>query len=80
MNYFEFYELPVSFDLDAERLRKIFYANSRKYHPDFYTQDSAEAQAEALERSTLNNEAYKTLSNADLRMRYVLQLYAALPE
>ena len=73
MNYFEFYEIPMTFEIDAAALKRIFYANSKKYHPDFYTMESDEKQAEILELSTLNNEAYKVLSNADKRMRYILE-------
>jgi molecular chaperone HscB len=73
MNYFEFYHLPIRFQIDAAALKKAFYSNSRKYHPDFYTSESAEKQAEVLQLSTLNNKAYKTLSDFDKRMEYVLQ-------
>ena len=79
-NYFEFFEIPVSFLLDEAALKQAFYANSRKYHPDFYTQESEEKQEEILGLSTLNNEAYKTLSDADLRIPYVLKLKGALAE
>ena len=80
MNYFEFFELPLSFRLDEAALKRQFYANSRKYHPDFYTLESEEEQTKALELSTLNNEAYKTLSDPDQRMRYLLELKGALGE
>ncbi len=80
MNYFEFYEIPVSFSVDAEALRKRFYALSKKYHPDFYTLESEEKQAEILHLSTLNNEAYKTLGDEDRRMKYILSLVGAMGE
>ena len=72
MNYFEFYNIPVSFKVDNAALKDIFYSNSKKYHPDFYTLESDEKQAEILELSTLNNEAYKTLKDFDKRMKYIL--------
>ncbi|MEL6924598.1 MAG: Fe-S protein assembly co-chaperone HscB, partial [Bacteroidota bacterium] len=80
MNYFDFFELPVSFQLDEAALKRSFYANSRKYHPDFHTLADEAQQAKILELSTLNNEAYKTLSDFDKRMQYVLQLKGALAE
>lgn len=61
-------------------MKRIFYANSKKYHPDFYTLENAEKQAEILELSTLNNEAYKTLFDFDKRMKYVLDLKGVLGE
>ena len=80
MNYFEFYEIPVSFGVDEAGLRKRFYALSKQFHPDFYTLESAEKQAEILRLSTLNNEAYETLRDEDRRMKYVLTLQEALGE
>ncbi len=80
MNYFEFYNIPISLNVDKVALKKNFYANSRKYHPDFYATSSAEKQAEILELSSLNNEAYKTLSDFDKRVKYVLELKNILAE
>ena len=72
MTYFQFFDLPVSFYLDEKLLKKRFLLNSKKYHPDFYTLESEEKQAEILDISTQNNQAYKTLSNFDSRMKYIL--------
>ncbi|MBL7775441.1 MAG: Fe-S protein assembly co-chaperone HscB, partial [Saprospiraceae bacterium] len=80
MNYFEFFNIPVSFQVDQDALRRRFYENSKKYHPDFHTLANAAQQADMLEKSTLNNEAYQTLSDPDRRMRYVLQLNGLLQE
>ena len=80
MNYFEFYDIPLSFLPDPAQLKRIFYANSKKYHPDFFTQESAEKQDEILELSTLNNQAYQILKNPDQRMKYILQLKGILEE
>lgn len=80
MNYFEFYKIPISFKVDEEGIKKQFYRYSKEYHPDFYTLESEEKQAEVLQLSTLNNEAYQTLSNQDRRMKYVLQLKGTLEE
>jgi molecular chaperone HscB len=74
MNYFEFYNLPLSFNLDETVLKRTFYANSKQFHPDFFTLESEEKQAEILELSTLNTEAYKTLSDFEKRMKYILDL------
>ncbi|MBK9337027.1 MAG: DnaJ domain-containing protein [Lewinellaceae bacterium] len=74
MNYFEFYGLPVSFQIDAAALRRIFYQNSKKYHPDFHTLSDDVQQSEMLEKATWNNEAYQTLSDPDRRMLHLLQI------
>lgn len=73
MNYFEFFGLQPAFGIDKEGLRKLFLENSRNYHPDFAKAKGIDA-AEALEKSTLNNEAYKTLSDDQLRTHYMLKI------
>ena len=80
MNYFEFFKIPVSFNLNEAELKKAFYSNSKKFHPDFFTLESKEKQMEVLELSTLNNNAFKTLSNFDKRMKYILELKGVLGE
>jgi molecular chaperone HscB len=80
VNYFEFYGLPVSFLTDQEQLKKKFFEHSRSYHPDFHTLASEEHQATALEKSTLNNQAYRVLSDFDQRMKYILDLFGKLKE
>lgn len=80
MDYFEFYGIPASFSPDQGKIRKQYYANSKKYHPDFYTQESAKKQAEILALSSKNNEAFKILSDEDLRMKYLLESNGVLTE
>jgi len=80
LNYFELYELPIRFILDEHEVKRKFYQLSKKYHPDFYTLESEEKQAEILELSTLTNEGYQILSDADKRMKYILSLKNILDE
>jgi len=80
MNYFELYQLPVSFVINASMLKRQFYRKSRQYHPDFFATQNSQAQEKALELSTLNNKAYQTLKNLDSRIKYILQLNKLLPE
>ena len=74
MDYFEIMGIPVSFQLDEDLLRKTYYENSKKYHPDFHTLSNQAEQEKALELSTINNMAYKTLSDFDNRFEYILEL------
>ncbi|MBX2893317.1 MAG: Fe-S protein assembly co-chaperone HscB [Saprospiraceae bacterium] len=80
MNYFDFFGLPVSFRVDESALRRVFLQNSKKYHPDFHTLADETEQTRMLELSTLNNEAFKTLSDPDRRMRYILEINGLLGE
>lgn len=80
MNYFTFYHLPLSFLLDEAELKRRYYEHSKRLHPDFYTLEPEDKQLEILEQSTYNNQAYKTLSNFDARMKYVLEFKGLMPE
>lgn len=74
MNYFEFYDLPVSFSVNEEEVKKKYIELSRKYHPDYFASDSQDKQRESLNLSTFNTKAFQTLSDSDRRMKYVLEL------
>lgn len=74
VNYFELYDLPVSFSPDEAVVKAKFYELSKKYHPDRYTLSDTAEQAEMLQMSSVNNEAYKTLKSKDATVKYVLQL------
>ncbi len=80
MNYFEFYNIPLSLNIDEGELKQQFYAKSKEFHPDFYTMESEEKQAEVLEMSTYNNQAYKVLSDWDKRLKYLLEIKNVLAE
>ncbi|WP_316738291.1 iron-sulfur cluster co-chaperone HscB C-terminal domain-containing protein [Pedobacter aquatilis] len=73
-DYFEFYESPVSFKPDLNVVKAKFYALSKKFHPDFYANESEAKQQEVLDLSTLNNKAYQILSNSKRTLQYVLEL------
>lgn len=79
-NYFEFYGLPVSFHIDKRKLKSLFYQKSRAFHPDFFVQETAATQQEALMSATINNQAYKVLSKLETRIKYVLELKNMISE
>lgn len=80
MDYFEFYDIPLSFQPDQALVKKKFYALSKAFHPDFHITASEEKQQEILDLSTLNNKAFQTLSNPDQLLPYILQLKGVLTE
>jgi molecular chaperone HscB len=80
MNFYELYRFAPSFSIDPALLKSRYYALSRKYHPDFYQPQPGESEAEALERSSAVNKAYKVFGNADATLEYLLQINGLLPE
>ena len=80
MNYFEFYGIPESFNIDMVMLKKKFYELSKLYHPDFYAGEDEAKQQEILELSTLNNKAYQALGDPAKRLEYILKLHNLVSE
>jgi molecular chaperone HscB len=80
MNYFELYDIPVSMKPDVQQVKQKFYELSRRYHPDFYSNAADKEQADALEKSSLVNKAFKVLQQPDETIKYVLQLHGLLQE
>lgn len=79
-NYFSLFEMPVSLSPDAAEVKKKFYQLSKQYHPDRVAQTDESAKASVLQKAAMVNDAYKTLSDADKTMAYVLRLYQLLEE
>lgn len=80
MNYFELFDIPVQLKIDKSAITKKYFDLSRQFHPDYFANAGDDAQAEALEQSSLLNKAYKTFQHADETIRYVLQLKGLLEE
>jgi len=80
MNYFEFYQLPITFKLNKDQVKQKYYALSKEFHPDFYIHETEGKQAEVLELSTLNTNAFNTLMDDKKCIQYILQLYDKLEE
>jgi molecular chaperone HscB len=74
MNYFEFFNLPPKLTLDVAALEKQFYAMSRKLHPDRFAAKPLAEQEAALAKSSLLNDAYRTLKDPISRTQYLLKL------
>ena len=73
-DYFAVFELPPKLRIDIAALEKSFYAQSRRLHPDRFVSRPEAEQEEALRRSSLLNDAYRTLRDPVLRTEHLLEL------
>ena len=73
-DYFSFLGLPRKLTLDEAELEKSFYALSRQFHPDFFMNADAVERQASMERSSLLNDAYRTLRDPISRTLYLLSL------
>ena len=80
MNYFELYQIPISFLPDTAAVKRKYFTLSKEYHPDFYSTQSQEKQASVLEMSAQVNQGYNILMDFDKRMKYILMLQGYLEE
>ncbi len=72
-NYFEHFGLQPAYFLDTALLRKRYYERSRQLHPDL-AEGSGLSEEKVQELSATNNQAYKTLLDNGLRLKYLLDL------
>ncbi|MCW3080799.1 iron-sulfur cluster co-chaperone HscB C-terminal domain-containing protein [Segetibacter sp.] len=80
MNHFELFKIPITLTPNMGQLKPKFYELSRKFHPDFFTNETEGEQSEALEVSSQINKAFKVFQNKDETIKYVLQLKGLLEE
>ncbi|NIH41052.1 MAG: Fe-S protein assembly co-chaperone HscB [Buchnera aphidicola (Periphyllus aceris)] len=74
MNYFNYFQLPIKFNIKKKYLSKKYYSLQKKYHPDFYINCSKKKQKKILKKSIYINKSYETLKNPIKRIKYILKL------
>jgi molecular chaperone HscB len=74
LDYFTFLGLPKKLHIDAAALEKSFYALSRQFHPDYFMNAGEPERQASMERSSLLNDAYRTLREPVQRAKYLLAL------
>ena len=73
-DYFSFFGLPRTLNLDSAALEQEFYRLSRKLHPDVYVTGSPQERDWSLEKTSQLNAAYRTLKDPIARTEYLLRL------
>lgn len=73
-NFFELFNIPVSFHPNQDLVKKTYYELSRTHHPDRLAQNGVSV-TDTLQFAANINNAYNTLRNADATMAYILKLH-----
>ncbi|WP_257295588.1 Fe-S protein assembly co-chaperone HscB [Endozoicomonas sp. YOMI1] len=73
-NYFELFELPVSCQVDQQRLSSQYRALQRAVHPDRFAGGDERQQRLSIQYASHVNEAFNTLKQPLPRAIYLLKL------
>jgi len=73
-NYFELFELPVTFDIDLNVLTQRYRELQHAVHPDKFANATDRERMLAVQQTSLINEAHTSLKDPLLRARYMLSL------
>lgn len=73
-NYFELFELPLQFKLDAEQLEQRYQSLLRETHPDRVSAGDEHSRRLVLQAASYVNSAYATLRDPLQRAIYMLQI------
>jgi molecular chaperone HscB len=73
-NYFELFDIPVSFEVDRETLSLRYRDLQRAVHPDRFASASEQEKRISVQQAALINEAFQALKSPLPRARYLLEL------
>jgi len=73
-NYFEIFSQPVVTQLDMTALKEKNHALQTQVHPDKFVNSSDAEKRQAMQKTSLINEAYETLTHPVSRLQYMLTL------
>jgi len=74
-DYFALFDLPRKLTIDLADLTQRYYALSRRFHPDLFSDRAPAEQAASLRLSAQVNRAYQTLQDPVRRGLYWLALH-----
>lgn len=73
-NFFELFELPVSYDVDLVKLQQRYMTLQKQVHPDKFANGSDQEKRLSMQQTSWLNEAQATLKNPVSRATYLLKL------
>ena len=73
-NFFELFDLPVSYDVDLTQLQQHYMKLQKQLHPDRFVNRSDQEKRLSMQHTSWINEAQTTLKDPVLRACYLLKL------
>ena len=73
-NFFELFELPVSYQVDLSQIQKKYMDLQKQVHPDKFANASDAEKRLSMQQTSWINEAQTTLKDPVLRATYLLKL------
>lgn len=73
-DYFQLFNLPQAFELDAAELLPRYRELQRQFHPDRFAAEPADVQRGAVQKAADINAAFATLKEPVARARHLLAL------
>ena len=79
-DYFDLFGLPVSYNVEKDKLAQRYRELQYNVHPDKFTTSSDQERRLSMQLAAHVNEAFQTLKNPMLRARYLLDLRGVNPD
>ena len=73
-NFFELFDLPVSYDVDLNRVQQAYMALQKQVHPDKFANASDLEKRISMQQTSWINETQTTLKDPVLKAVYLLKL------
>lgn len=73
-NFFELFDVPVSYDVDLNKIQQHYRELQKAVHPDKFANASAQEKRISMQQTSWINEAFSTLKNPVERASYLLKL------
>ena len=73
-NFFDVFVLPISADVDLDRLSEVNRELQKEVHPDRFAHGSDQDRRIAMQQTSFVNEAFLTLKEPVKRIQYMLKL------
>jgi molecular chaperone HscB len=73
-NFFDVFDIPVSFEIDIEQLSTKYRRLQHAVHPDKFANGTDQEKALSAQQSAMINDAFQTLKSPLSRSRYLLEM------